>query len=203
MCNLPVLYSFRRCPYAMRSRMALLVSGTAYEHREVRLRDKPAAMLAVSPKGTVPVLVLPDGTVIDQSLDIMCWALDRHDPEGWLARADLALVAGFEGGFKVHLDRYKYAERYDSDALAHRTAGSAMLGELDARLASHSYLDGSNRGLTDIALFPFVRQFAAVDAEWFAVHAQPAVVQWLAKLLASDLFEQAMVRLAPWEEARV
>ena len=134
------LYSFRRCPYAMRARMALLVSGTAYAHREVLLRDKPAAMLAASPKGTVPVLVLADGTVIDESIDIMRWALAQNDPEDWLARADAELVALFDGAFKHHLDRYKYAGRYDADPLAHRAAGLAMLAELDTRLADLEYL---------------------------------------------------------------
>ncbi|MBJ7438133.1 MAG: glutathione S-transferase [Sphingopyxis sp.] len=195
----PILYSFRRCPYAMRARMALLMSGTIYEHREVLLRDKPAAMLAASPKGTVPVLVLVDGTVVDESIDIMDWALSQHDPEDWLPRAEAALVAKFDGAFKHHLDRYKYAGRYEVDPLTHRAAGLAMLAELDERLKDRDYLDGATRGFSDIALFPFVRQFAGVEGQWFAAHAPMRVREWLATLVASELFEQAMVRTAPWE----
>jgi glutathione S-transferase len=202
MRDIPILYSFRRCPYAMRTRMALMVSGTIYAHREVLLRDKPAAMLAASPKGTVPVLVLVDRTVIDESIDIMRWALLRHDPEDWLPRADAALVATFDGAFKRHLDRYKYTGRYDVDPLAHRAKGLAMLTELAERLAEQDYLDGATRGFSDIALFPFVRQFAGVDAAWFAAHAPRKVREWLAISVASDLFEQAMVRVEPWAEER-
>lgn len=183
----------------MRARMALLMSGTIYEHREVLLRDKPAAMLAASPKGTVPVLVLVDGTVVDESIDIMDWALSQHDPEDWLPRAEAALVAKFDGAFKHHLDRYKYAGRYEVDPLTHRAAGLAMLAELDERLKDRDYLDGATRGFSDIALFPFVRQFAGVEGQWFAAHAPMRVREWLATLVASELFEQAMVRTAPWE----
>lgn len=200
MPNIPILYSFRRCPYAMRARMALLVSATAYAHREVQLRDKPAAMLAASPKGTVPLLVLANGTVIDESIDIMRWALAQHDPEDWMPHADAALVATFDGAFKHHLDRYKYAKRYDVDPLVHRAAGLAMLTELDARLLERGYLGGATRGFNDIALFPFVRQFAGVDAEWFTVHAPRCVREWLASLVRSDLFERAMLSFAPWAD---
>ena len=202
MPDIPILYSFRRCPYAMRARMALLVSGTTHAHREVLLRNKPAAMLAASPKGTVPVLVLADGTVIDESIDIMRWALSQHDAEDWMGRADAALVAKFDCAFKHHLDRYKYAGRYDVDPLTHRAAGLAMLTELDDRLADQDYLGGAARGFSDIALFPFVRQFAGVDGAWFAAHAQRRVREWLVTLVASDLFERAMVRVAPWVEDR-
>lgn len=204
MNDIPILYSFRRCPYAMRARLALLVSGVSYEHREVVLRDKPAAMLAASPKGTVPVLVLADGTVIDESIDIMRWALWRSDPEDWLARGDAALVAEFDGAFKYHLDRYKYAGRHDADPLAHRAAGLAMLeGRLDVRLAERDYLDGAARGFGDIAIFPFVRQFAGTDPAWFADHAPRRVRDWLAGLVESDLFARAMIKVAPWAEAAV
>jgi glutaredoxin len=138
----PILYSFRRCPYAMRARMALRVSGTACEIREVKLSAKPAAMLAASPKGTVPVLVLADGQVIDESLDIMRWALARNDPEGWLEGDDPALIQANDGPFKQHLDRYKYPDRHDSVAAEHRALGLEMLADLDRRLASSAYLCG-------------------------------------------------------------
>ena len=199
----PILYSFRRCPYAMRARMAVLASGVAYTHREVLLRDKPAAMLAASPKGTVPVLVLVDGTVIDESIDIMRWALTQHDPEQWLRHVDAGLIEVFDGTFKHHLDRYKYATRYDVDPLVHRAAGLGIVAELAERLADQTYLGGATRGFSDIALFPFVRQFAAVDADWFATHAPVTVRKWLDVLTASDLFQRAMVPVAPLAETGI
>jgi glutathione S-transferase len=193
--DLPILYSFRRCPYAMRARMALLVSGMAFELHEVSLRAKPAAMLAASPKATVPVLVLPDGRVIDQSLDIMRHALGAHDPEQWLAGDDTALIAANDGPFKHHLDRYKYADRHHADPIGHRAAGLTLLGTLEARLADSANLCGETRSLTDIALMPFIRQFAAVDRPWFDVQPVPAVRAWLDRHIASDLFVKAMARM--------
>ncbi|MBA4355328.1 MAG: glutathione S-transferase [Novosphingobium sp.] len=196
----PVLYSFRRCPYAMRARLALAVSGTVCELREVKLAAKPAAMLAASPKGTVPVLVLPDGTVIDQSLDVMRWALGQCDPEGWLRGDDPALIARNDGAFKHDLDRYKYPERHGSDALAHRESGLAFLRDLDARLAVHGQLCGAERGLADMAIMPFVRQFASVDAAWFAEVGLPHVQRWLVEHVDSALFGAVMGKFAPWHE---
>lgn len=194
-----MLYSFRRCPYAMRARMALLVSGQSCAIREIVLRAKPEAMLAASPKGTVPVLVLADSAVIDESLEIMRWALQRHDPEAWLDGDDSALIARNDGPFKHHLDRYKYPSRYGEDPLAHRDAGCAILTDLDARLAAQAYLCGAQRGLADIALFPFVRQFAATDQAWFDAQPLAHVQRWLAGLAGSQLFARAMLRLPPWQ----
>lgn len=194
----PVLYSFRRCPYAMRARLALCVSGTRCELREVKLSDKPAAMLQASPKGTVPVLLSSDGQTIDQSLDIMHAALVRNDPEGWLDRNDAGLIALNDGPFKHDLDRYKYPERHDGDAAAHRASGLEFLRQLEIRLASAEFLDGTSRGFTDAAIIPFVRQFAAVDSEWFAQQAPEGVQRWLDDYLASPLFAAIMVRARPW-----
>jgi glutathione S-transferase len=199
MTALPILYSFRRCPFAMRARMALLVSGQTVELREILLRAKPQAMLDASPKGTVPVLVLADGRVIDQSLDIMRWALARHDPEGWLQGDDRALIETFDGRFKHHLDRYKYPSRYDEDPLVHRAAGLEHLHSLEQRLAASAFLCGPARTLADVALFPFIRQFAATDQAWFDAQPLPHVQSWLAGLIASDLFDRAMLRLPPWQ----
>ncbi|RYD88220.1 MAG: glutathione S-transferase [Sphingomonadales bacterium] len=193
-----ILYSFRRCPYAMRARMALLVSGVTYEHREVKLRDKPPEMLAASPKGTVPVLVLPGGQVVDESLDIMRWALGQHDPEHWLEGDDAGLIAANDGAFKRHLDRYKYPDRHASDPLEHRAAALAVLDPLEARLAASPWLCGASRTLTDAAIMPFVRQFAAVDRPWFDAQPFPALAAWLAAQLASPLFAEAMRVHAPW-----
>jgi glutathione S-transferase len=196
---LPVLYSFRRCPYAMRARMALWISRTACELREVVLADKPPELLAASPKGTVPVLVAPDGTVIDESLAIMRWALARRDPEGWLAGDDPALIAANDGAFKHDLDRYKYPARYPGcDPHQHREQGLEFLRGLEARLAAAPNLAGPHRTLADIALFPFVRQFAHTDRAWFAAQSLPRLRDWLERHLASDLFAAIMPKFAPW-----
>jgi glutathione S-transferase len=156
--NLPILYSFRRCPYAMRARLALLASGLKsgidYEHREVVLRDKPPALMAVSPKGTVPVLVLPNGEVIEQSLDIMLWALRQHDPYNWLEQKEgaLAMIAQCDGAFKYHLDRYKYPNRYEKEgdadgvkcdaafSLAHRAKAAEFAALVNALIAAQAYI---------------------------------------------------------------
>jgi glutathione S-transferase len=200
-----VLYSFRRCPYAMRARMAIAASGQRCELREVVLRDKPAELLAASPKGTVPVLVDVDGTVIDQSLDIMLWALRRNDPEGWLqaegATLDemLALVAECDGEFKRHLDGYKYPERHpDADTAAHRAQGGLFLMRLDARLQDSAGLCGGRIALADIAIAPFVRQFAQVDAAWFEAQPWPRLQVWLAAQLDAPLFARVMEKYPPW-----
>jgi glutathione S-transferase len=196
----PVLYSFRRCPYAMRARMALWAAGVTVELREVKLAAKPPALLAASAKGTVPVLVQADSTVIDQSLDIMRWALAQNDPEGWLAGEDAALIAAIDGPFKHHLDRAKYPGRYEEDGITdHRTAALALLAPLEARLAGAPYLTGENRALTDIALFPFIRQFAGIDPEWFAGEPLPRLQAWLDGLLASDLFAAVMPKFSAWQ----
>ena len=195
----PILYSFRRCPYAMRARLALLISGTTCEIREVKLARKPAELVAASPKATVPVLVLPDGGVIAESREIMTWALARSDPEGWLVREDRDLIAANDGPFKHHLDRYKYPERHGSDPQEHRAAALELLRVLEARLTAQANLCGDHRGLTDAALFPFVRQFAETDRAWFDAQPLPHLQAWFARHLASDLFAAIMVRLQPWQ----
>lgn len=195
----PILYSFRRCPYAMRARMGIAVAGIVCELREVKLAAKPRVMLDASPKGTVPVLLLPDGRVIDESLDILRWSLAQNDSEGWLAGDDPALIAANDGPFKAALDRYKYPHRHGSDPLEHRAAGLAILRDLDARIATHGQLCGPSRSLADIALFPFIRQFAEVDRTWFDAQHLPALHRWLAGHLASDLFAAIMARPAPWQ----
>ncbi|KQM68121.1 glutathione S-transferase [Sphingomonas sp. Leaf17] len=197
--TLPVLYSFRRCPYAMRARLAVLASGVRVEWREVVLRAKPAAMLAASPKATVPVLVLPDGYVIDQSLAIMRWALAQGDPAGWLRCDDPAAVAANDGAFKHHLDRYKYADRYGVDAVVHRQAALDLLAPVDDRLRGAPHLGGDRPGLADAAILPFVRQFAGVDPAWFGAQALAGVQGWLARFVASDAFARIMVRVPPWQ----
>lgn len=200
MTDLPILYSFRRCPYAMRARMAVAVSGVRVELREVVLRDKPAEMLESSSKGTVPVLVLNDGRVIDESLDVMHWALAQNDPSNWLAHVDAELIAANDGPFKHALDRYKYPHRYDlADGLEHRALGLAHLTDLENALSSSPFLAGKQAGFTDIALFPFVRQFAATDSGWFETLPLPKVQAWLASFTDSTLFAQIMGRFPQWK----
>ncbi len=198
----PILYSFRRCPYAMRARLALAVSGVRYELREVRLSAKPEAMLAISPKGTVPVLRTTEGAVIDESLAIMRWALSFSDPDDWLAHDDPALIVSNDGSFKHHLDRYKYPDRHGSDAAEHRDLCLLFLQELDARLASTGQLAGIGMGIADAAIMPFVRQFAAVDREWFDTLTLPHLQAWLAAHLASYLFQRIMYQVVPWSPGK-
>ena len=201
MTDLPVLYSFRRCPYAMRARMALLVSGTAVRLREVVLRDKPEEMIVASPKATVPVLVLPDGQVIDESLEIMLWALGRNDPRCWLqgSAAESELIAEADGPFKQALDRYKYPTRYDNvDPLEYRAAGQVFLKKLDGLIQASGQLIGAKPSLADHAIFPFVRQFANNDRDWFNQLPLPALQEWLGDHLASALFVTTMVKYSQW-----
>lgn len=197
-----MLYSFRRCPYAMRARLALAVAAEGAneqtELREVKLSDKPEAMLEASPKGTVPVLVLADNVVIDESLSIMDHALGRNDPEGWLDRDDPELVAQCDGPFKHALDRYKYHTRYDTDPIKHRADGLEFLQVLESRLETSANLCGEMRGKADAAIFPFVRQFAATDRDWFDAQPIPHIRAWLARHVESEVFKTVMVRPAPW-----
>lgn len=202
--ELPVLYSFRRCPYAMRARMAVWASGQQVGLREVVLRDKPAELLAASPKGTVPVLVLGDGTVIDESLDIMRWALGQADPESWLPSVPLRgemeqWVADCDGGFKHHLDRYKYASRYEgADSEAHRALAAEFLGRLDAKLGDQEWLFGNALCHADVAIAPFIRQFANTDRAWFDGTPYVRLQAWLERFLALPVFRGVMDKYPPW-----
>lgn len=195
---LPVLYSFRRCPYAIRARMALRYAGIEVTVREVALGDKPADFVALSPKATVPVLHLPSGEVIDQSLAIMQWALQQYDPQGWLSAgpADEAThwISQNDDAFKPLLDRYKYATRHpEQTQSAHRAAAiTAFIAPLNERLLQAPYLFGPTPSLADVALFPFVRQFAFVDKAGFDAEPLAGVQAWLAAWLVNDLFVGVM-----------
>lgn len=201
--KLPILYSFRRCPYAMRARLAIAVSEIQVAVREVVLRDKPAELIAISPKATVPVLQLADGQVIDESLDVMLWALQNNDPAQWLApgMAEMQpLLDVNDGPFKHHLDRYKYPGRYDDvDAEHHREQALLCLMPLDAQLQKTAYLFGEHPSLVDAAIFPFVRQFAATDAEWFDQQPLAGLHRWRAYWAQSELFKRAMTRWPQWK----
>jgi len=204
--SLPVLYSFRRCPYAMRARMALSKSSQTCRLREVVLRNKPPEMIEASPKGTVPVIVAANGDVLEESLDIMLWSLGVNDPDQWLepeqgSLADmLGLIAESDGPFKSHLDRYKYGTRYpDEDTSGDRAAGLDFLVKLDGILAGVPYLFGARPSLGDIAIFPFVRQFANTDREWFDALPQAHLQKWLAGWLVSELFLGIMQKWPVWQ----
>ena len=188
----------------MRARLALLAAGIRCEMREVALSQKPPSMLQVSPKGTVPVLVLPDA-VIEQSLDIMLWALKQNDPQSWLASSasdldeQLALIKQCDGYFKHHLDRYKYPNRYQlTDGLSDRQAGASFLASLNQRLESQKFLSGDNWGLADSAIAPFVRQFAHTDPEWFAAQPWGKLLAWLNEFENSTPYQQAMHKYKVW-----
>jgi glutathione S-transferase len=186
--------------------MALAVSSVAYVIREVSLRAKPAAMVDASPKATVPVLELPDGRVIDESLDIMHWALEQNDPERWLApgKIMMELIAVNDGPFKFHLDRMKYSNRYPgAEPREHRAAAFELLTPLEQRLRNHTYLFGTAPALADVAIFPFVRQFAHADGVAFAGESLPALQSWLARWEASALYLSVMKKHPLWQPEQV
>ncbi|MEQ8407549.1 MAG: glutathione S-transferase [Gammaproteobacteria bacterium] len=197
--SIPLLYSFRRCPYAIRARMAVWSAGIPVQLEEVALKDKPQAMLELSSKGTVPVLVDGDA-VIDESLDVMRWALKQNDPDNWYAdlteaelSKSLALIAENDSDFKHWLDRYKYADRHPEHSEEYyRSQGEVFLEKLEAILQQRSYLIRDEMTFADIAIFPFIRQFSMVDKEWFEQSSYPAVNAWLAFLLDLPLFGRVM-----------
>ena len=204
--DLPILYSFRRCPYAMRARMALQSSGQTCQLREILLKDKPSEMTDISPKGTVPVLQLPDGTVLEESLEVMHWALQQADPDQWLPANDEQndncrnLIAECDGPFKHHLDRYKYASRYeDCDPLEHRAQAETFLAKLDDILKGQDFLGGNKPGLADHAIFPFIRQFSIADPKWFKSSAYERVQKWLDVMINSEIFLTIMEKLPAWQ----
>lgn len=202
----PILYSFRRCPYAMRARLALLASGIRCEMREIALSQKPDSMLAVSPKGTVPVLVLKD-KVLEESLDIMHWAMAQSDPQCWSTAGQSndaqaqAWVRSCDDEFKKNLDRYKYPNRYAlSDGLAHRDMGAQFLLKLNAQLEKTPYLMGGDWCWVDAAIAPFVRQFARTDRDWFDAQAWSALKVWLENFEQSPAYSEVMHKFKVWHQ---
>ena len=200
----PTLYSFRRCPYAMRARMAVMQSGVVCELREVVLRDKPASMLALSPKGTVPVLQLTDGTVLEESLDVMRWALSVNDPDNWLDTHDesTSLLTQLDGEFKDALDRYKYHVNHPEHPQSYyRDEGAKFLALLEDRLGANGgkALFDTRLTFADIAVFPFIRQFAFVDKAWFDDTPYLLLQNWLSSHLESDLFLSVMTKYPAWK----
>lgn len=204
--ELPILYSFRRCPYAIRARMAIAVSGQNCELREVVLRSKPAEMIEASPKGTVPVLVLSEFDVIEESMEIMHWALRKNDPEGWLIATDQnrkdvdLLIAENDGAFKDNLDKYKYSARFEYvDPNYHRAECLSFLDKLNDRLSETNYLCSDKFSLIDASILPFVRQFANTDREWFDALDLPGIHRWLKLILESNLFVSVMKKYPAWD----
>lgn len=190
-----ILYTFRRCPYAIRARMALAYANITCELRELILKDKPQDMLKQSPKGTVPVLITADGTVINESLDVMQWALQQNDPEHWLTDQanSLHLIQNFDKNFKPLLDRYKYADRHpDLSESEHREATLDMITSLDQRLNQNKYLLDQQQRFADVAIFPFIRQYAFVDKAWFDQMPFVHLQKWLENQLKHPLFLKVM-----------
>jgi glutathione S-transferase len=203
--NFPILYSFNRCPYAIRARMALAYAGITCELREVALKNKPAEMLAISPKGTTPVLQLVDDRILEESLDIMDWAVEQQDPEGWHGRPGLslersqALITSNDRSFKPCLDRYKYAVRFPEQPQAvYREQAASYLQNLDDMLRSHRFLVSDRMTMVDAAIFPFVRQFAHVDRSWFYSTPYRHLQTWLTWHESSDLFQHVMQKRPAW-----
>ena len=200
---LPILYSFRRCPYAMRARWALLEAGLLVQWREIALKAKPAEMLAASPKGTVPVLVLPNGEVIEESRAVMEWALNQADPREllWSSDSDTsALIEQNDGPFKHHLDRFKYTDRYPgTNKDEQRNAGLTILKSWNQRIAEQGWLLGERISLADAAIWPFVRQWRIADPEGFDNDTALAPLRsWLTGFLEAPRFERLMQRADPW-----
>ncbi|CAH1204119.1 Glutathione S-transferase [Candidatus Nitrotoga sp. BS] len=203
--NLPILYSFRRCPYAIRARLAIEASGVMVELREILLRDKPVQMTSISEKATVPVLVLPDGKFLDESLDIIYWALEQNDPQNLLLierQQDISqLILKNDSQFKLKLDKYKYAVRSPEKSVQeHRAECEFFLMELEERLMSNSYLLGAQLSVADIAIFPFIRQFASVDTNWFDASQFVFLRSWLRSCVESSAFERIMKKYIPWKQ---
>ncbi|WP_372843896.1 glutathione S-transferase [Psychrobacter sp.] len=201
----PCLYSFRRCPYAMRARLGLLFAELQVELREITLKNKPPQMLAISPKGTVPVLQLLDGTVIEESREIMIWALEQQDPQGLLDKKTLQqsydLMDKNDNEFKYWLDRYKYADRHtDMTQTEYRQRGEVFLQVLEELLTNNPYLLGTSVTVADIGIMPFVRQFAHVDRDVFYDLPYPNLQRWLEDWLEHPLFVRTMTKFQPWQD---
>ena len=207
-----ILYSFRRCPYAMRARLALKYAGIKVELREVDLNSPPDALIAISEKATVPVLHLSDGKIIDESWEIVQWAIKQNDPEAWLGANEENLIATDmlleinDYSFKQDLDHYKYADRFPEHSMEHyREQGEAFLQELEQRLVENKHLISNKLSIADIALFPFIRQFAMVDKPWFDQAPYPKLQQWLQGFLESEreefyIFSSIMQKVDTWKQ---
>ncbi|MCL1049889.1 glutathione S-transferase [Shewanella abyssi] len=207
---LPVLYSLRNCPYAMRARLAIYASGQQVHLRDLVLSNKPAEMLTASAKGTVPVLVTTDDLVIDESLAVMLWAFTQSDPQHYLDASQpnalaemLELISLFDNEFKGHLEQYRCAKRYHEPSLIeNRQQCERYLADLELRLNQHQYLMSDNPSLTDLALMPFIRQFARVERQWYLQSPYPKLRQWLNQYLQSRMFSKVMTQYPMWLDTK-
>lgn len=204
--ELPILYSFKRCPYAMRARMAIFLTDTICEIREVKLSHKPLSMLEVSNKGTVPVLIDKNGKVYDESLDIINWALRKNNIFNENITVEQVsysheLIAEFDKDFKFHLDRYKYSSRYISDEkLFHRDSCMTILKKLELSCSKDVWFFGNKINMIDICILPFIRQFRIADTDWFdALEEIPEIQGWLNRFLESKLLKNIMINYNTWE----
>lgn len=208
MNKFPILYSFRRCPWAMRARIAMHYAGVQCEIREVKLREKPAAFLAIAPKATVPTLVLPDGKIIDESMDIIDFALKHHDPDNWgdanMSEVD-CLVSIAEGDFVKAVQRYKYHERFSEQSVEEnrKLCEELLITDLEQRLGKHKFLLANKPSIADVAIFPLIRQFAAVDDTWFQTTPYSNTRVWLNSWMQSPHYIGAMKKYAPWKEGNL
>ena len=209
MPQLPILYTFRRCPYAIRARLAINVGNIKVELREVKLADKPKELIACSPKGTVPVLQLTDGTIIDESKDIMLWALKENDPSNWLVTETVKkqetnrLIDINDNEFKQNLDHYKYADRFPEQTMEYyRQQGEIFLQLLEKKLNETKYLISDTISLADMAILPFIRQFAYVDKDWFDQTDYKKLQAWLNYFLDASIFKKTMEKQPVWENVK-
>ena len=208
--ELPILYSFRRCPYAIRARFAIKASYIAVELREVLLADKPKEMISCSPKGTVPILHLFNGRVIDESREIIDWALKQSDPNGWSPKTEAEisetnrLIEMNDNEFKQHLDHYKYADRFPEAPMEYyREQAEPFLQQLERKLTQNQFLITDSTSLADIAIFPFVRQFAYVDKSWFDQSDYKKLQKWLNVFITMDLFADVMKKYPQWKQGDI
>ena len=198
----PILYSFRRCPYAMRARMAIYLADIECELREVYLKNKPAEMLKISPKGTVPVLQLED-RIIDESNDIIQWALSQNSKKLMVLNLEqqdftLKIIHKFDTDFKHHLDRYKYSQRYNTDSQNHRDFCDEILVELDKSISDSKWIFSDEVSLLDISILPFIRQFKIADSDYFFNQKYSKVIKLLNQFEDSSLFQKIMNKYEVW-----
>ena len=200
--TLPILYSFRRCPYAMRARMVLLHSKIQCEIREIKLSNKPKEMLAISPKGTVPVLILENGDILDESLGVMVWAIEQGNLRNLFnsgKKEILDLIKINDGEFKDAIDRYKYSSLYpEKPMIEYRKMGELFLEKIESYLEKNKFIFGKNISLADLAIFPFIRQFCRVDIDWFNSSLFKKIKEWTLFFEGSENFIDIMRKIKPW-----
>jgi glutathione S-transferase len=208
--SLPILYSLQHCPFAMRARMALLMAKQDVILRAVITKNKPAEMLEISPKGTVPILLLPDCTVIDESLNIMNWALQQSDPSDLLYKNQpelycemLNIISNCDTDFRINLSAYKHSKRYHlEDESERRSECEIFITQLESRLQSSDFFFGDKLSMADLAILPNIRQFVNVDRKWFRLANYPCLTKWLASIMQSLLFNKTMRKYPLWIETR-